>query len=119
MRPWKEMKWRILHIICTIVRSCFWALRQHFHTIGILAGRHTGQSFEPPGEVVDRLKTKALRNLRKVESALANHLAGGLDFHVAEVVHDSMAGLLVEQFLQLAAANHIVPADLGHGEGLV
>ena len=66
-----------------------------------------------------RLKTKTLGDLGEVEPTLPNHMAGGFDFHTAEIVHDSVAGLLVEQFLQLAAANHIVPADLGDREGLI
>ena len=114
-----EMKWRILHIICTIVRSCFWKFSQHFYTVSVLTGGHSGQGLEASGKVVDRLKSKTLGNLGEIESSFPSHLPGSFDFHVAEVIHDAVTGLLMEHLLKLAAANHVVPADLGDGERLI
>ena len=65
------------------------------------------------------LKTETLGNLGEVETPFPNHLLRGFDFHTAEVVHDPVTGLLVKQLLKLAAADHIVPTDLRHGQRLI
>ena len=66
-----------------------------------------------------RLKSKTLGYLREVEPPLPDHLLRGLDLHAAEIVHDTVTGLLMKQLLQLAAADHVIAANLGYGERLI
>ena len=113
------MEWTILHIVCTIVRERLRRIGKHFHTVGIFAGRHSGEQLETAGKVVDGLKTQPCGDLRKVQPPLADHLFCRAYFHFVEMVDHTAAGLLMEVALQLRAPDQIVPTDLTEGEWLI
>ena len=61
---------------------------------------------------MDGLKAQPGGDLGEIEPPFPDHTPGGLYFQPAEILHHPAAGVAVEQLLQLAAANEVVPADL-------
>ena len=83
---------------------------------GILGRGHAGYFFELPGEVMDGGVPQGFGDLGEVHPAGADHLFGRVDLHVGKVFDHAQGGFLLEQLLELGAADQVVPADLFDGD---
>lgn len=68
---------------------------------------------------MDRRIAQFFGNLGEVHLVCTHKLFCSVNFHAGKIFNDSKTALLLENLLEMGAADHIIPADLLEGQMLV